>query len=330
MKRILFGLSIFLIAGCDTSLDSNHNDIKQASARILSANGSTIETKIFVTNGTVFSEHNTTIATISDTNYVLIGGGCQVINPQIDPGALLTASYPAQGRNNYICESKDQNWVNAHYLNAYAIGLRISGISPSRLRSLIQYAGAKSAYGTGKQTAIAEVPSQYIGNVVVLGGGGYTLYTGNGALLSASMPNLLQSAYSWVVSARDNKVYDSHMVGAFILYMPNKIFTDDGTTVSKYDYWSFNMCPSHSNSIDGTGFQSGSLTVGPAGTLLVGFGAESADLLNSRFLTAEYPWEDAQGQHITAASKNQTTTSNGGLTIYSIGLQAYRGTVQAL
>lgn len=66
---------------------------------------------------------------------VLVGGGATA---SFDgPGALLTASYPADPRNltTWEARSKDHGAADPHHLIVYAVGLRLQGVSRATLLS---------------------------------------------------------------------------------------------------------------------------------------------------------------------------------------------------
>lgn len=150
--------------------------------------------------------HNTTSVNM-DTDFVLVGGGAAISqSPSLNglfgqPGALLTASYPDANLTTWHAKSKDHGTAYKHYLRAYAIGMRLSGVSSVQLRSYMVWVTPQPSSGNNP-TAGASVP---LGYLLVGGGARATGKPSAGLLLTASYPS---SAYEWTASAKDHHFSD--------------------------------------------------------------------------------------------------------------------------
>jgi hypothetical protein len=129
---------------------------------------------------------------------VAIGGGGEA---QESPnGALLTASYPNDDLSAWLVSSKDHFEPEPHYLTAYAIGLKIQGMSREQLMSAIHIADGVSGAEQHPE-ASATMPSGYR-----LVGGGFNVEwqlspTSLGNLATASFP---ETSLSWMARSKDH------------------------------------------------------------------------------------------------------------------------------
>jgi hypothetical protein len=169
----------------------------------------------------VYGQHNTTSVSV-DSDFVLVGGGVMIsqwANPDFllgEPGALLTASYPNSNLTTWHAASKDHGTAYPHYLRAYAIGLRLSGVSSVQLRSYMVLPPPTSSSGH-HPSAVASLPPGYL----LVGGGARA--NGNpqrGLLLTASYP---YSFHQWGASAKDHHFSDLGSVDAFAIGIQQSI-----------------------------------------------------------------------------------------------------------
>src|SRR5918992_3289786 len=163
----------------------------------------------------VYGQHNTTSVSV-DTDFVLVGGGAMISQWQNEddllgqPGALLTKSYPTSNFTTWHAASKDHGTAYPHYLRAYAIGMRLSGVSSVQLRDYMIFVPQTSSAGH-HPTAVASVPPGYL----LLGGGARANGTPQrGLLLTASYP---YSSHEWVASAKDHHFSEMGTVDAFAI-----------------------------------------------------------------------------------------------------------------
>jgi hypothetical protein len=59
----------------------------------------------------------------SANGYDLIGGGAHVVNGQVAPGILLTASYP-KGQNTWAAAGKAHKYPDQKNLKVFCIGVK--------------------------------------------------------------------------------------------------------------------------------------------------------------------------------------------------------------
>ena len=85
-----------------------------------------IHLKIFYETS-VKTNHPRVVATVSE-DYVVVGGGAWAYG-WVDRGAFLTESRPNADLTKWIASSKDHTYPDPHYLKAYAIGMKIDGIT---------------------------------------------------------------------------------------------------------------------------------------------------------------------------------------------------------
>jgi hypothetical protein len=118
-----------------------------------------------------------------------ITGGGAVIQGNSIPGALLTESYPGADRRTWYVKSKDNSTAYSHSIHAYAIGLRLAGVSAETLRSQMSRWDTRSCMGGEPAKSRPTVTS--VGtpaNNIMVGGGARTEYTGAGQYLTDSYP----------------------------------------------------------------------------------------------------------------------------------------------
>jgi hypothetical protein len=148
------------------------------------------------------SEVPSATCTIPDADYALVGGGAEICasypgalnlcsGSQLtgSPGALLTGSYPLDAAT-WKASSKDHILVYSHYLRAYAIGMKLTGVS--NLRSLINLHEVAGAPDSACSTASG----------FLVGGGAYATYSGNGSMLTHSSP--VPSLNCWRAECTDH------------------------------------------------------------------------------------------------------------------------------
>lgn len=96
--------------------------------------------------------------------YAIAGGGAEVQGFN-QPGALLTANLPASPAA-WFARSQDLAVSYPHRLRAWAVGLRITGLTGTQLRNLITFTDVTTPVGTAP-AGFAFIPSDH----VLLGGG---------------------------------------------------------------------------------------------------------------------------------------------------------------
>jgi hypothetical protein len=132
-----------------------------------------------------------TIACSVDVGYALIGGGAYA--EQAGTGAMITESRPVDNFT-WQASSADDVTSSAHYLNVYAVGMRLDGVNSQVLRSMIDRSASNPS-------AKATQPSySYTVGSGMLGGGAATsVSSGAHEFLTKSVSN---GATKWDVAAR--------------------------------------------------------------------------------------------------------------------------------
>jgi len=153
-----------------------------------------------------------------EAGFVLVGGGAQVdLESGAQPGALVTASYPAAGLASWTAKTKDHVELYPHRTRAYAIGLKLAGVSEAALRASAHYLVSPAGSNVNHPTAqVVETDNSYI----VVGGGARANYVGAGQLLwdsryLASSPN-----GGWFAASRDHWTANPGTVTAFAISIP--------------------------------------------------------------------------------------------------------------
>lgn len=165
------------------------------------------------------AQHNQTTCPVEDNQYVLVGGGAE-IEGQGSPGALLTSSFPGQSglQHFWSASSKDHLVAYAHRLRAYAIGLRLDGLSRDALASMTVYNSSISATASHPSAEKAKEP----GDTILIGGGALAHFSGAGQLLTGSypVPDPPAQPTAWHAASKDHLVGDPGTVEAWAISIP--------------------------------------------------------------------------------------------------------------
>ena len=94
-----------------------------------------ITTAVFRHRADQDQQHFTDLGAKVDSDIVAIGGDASAVNSP--HGALLTTSYPTDDGSAWLASPKDHNIPELHRLTAFAIGMKIEGVSRERLGVLI-------------------------------------------------------------------------------------------------------------------------------------------------------------------------------------------------
>lgn len=165
-----------------------------------------------------------------DNAYTLIGGGAEV---ETGKQAMLYASYP-DGQN-WVARSKDHEYQAVHKVRSWAIGLRIIGLDPSRLRSLYMCYGQASA--SGQHISVQARPQDP--SCQVVGGGAQVALVGGGQLLVGSYPSGVRADPSgswttpteWSAESKDHKFPVISTLTAYAIGIKNVYIPELGSTI---------------------------------------------------------------------------------------------------
>ncbi|RYZ01620.1 MAG: hypothetical protein EOO73_34890 [Myxococcales bacterium] len=225
-----------------------------------------------------------------DSDFVLVGGGAEIADDGA-PGALLTGSYPSG--ESWIARSKDHEQAYPHRTRAYAIGLRIAGLSKSALQQSVKTKSFSST-GTVAHPSISYFPPS---NELILSGGAWTTYTGAGQLLTKS--NRSSGGTGWVAASKDHVTSDP---GGVDVYVTTILKRPIGTTIDL----ATDQATSESLS-SGGGYRS-TTSISVDSSFVTGIGASDSGA--NRLLTDAYPSSSARGGG-TVTTKDHMTPASG-------------------
>lgn len=232
---------------------------------------------------------------------VAIGGGGEAA--MLPEGALLTASYPDGDLRAWQVSSKDHMKPNHHQLVAYAIGLKIEGMSRDDLVKEIHISRNESAYAELPE-ASASLPSGY----KLISGGFRVNWSGEGNLGTASFP---ESEFSW--KARSKAHMKSSPASLLVWALGIRETLPVGRVVV---------------SIKSHGSEPGLVPSATAdvqpGFALTGGGAEVHWRGEGNLLWKLCPVTKTTNQEFTGASKAHMKPDLSSITVYSLGIRIER------
>jgi vibriolysin len=168
---------------------------------------------VFERYSTTTSNHNTDFAVTVPSDYVVIGGGGE--GKENPAGNLLTASYPDAGLTSWLVSAKDHVNADPVRVRAWAIGLKIAGLTPAQVRSNLTVSSATSSYAAWPD-ATATLPAGY----VLVGGGIKVNWSGSGNLATASAPS---GANGWRVRSKDHQYSSPATAQAYAIGLNSSI-----------------------------------------------------------------------------------------------------------
>lgn len=235
--------------------------------------------------------------------YLLVGGGAE-IEGQVEPGALLTASYPDIGSYlSWIATSRSYTGTGTHRLRAYAIGLKIAGFTPEQLKAdVVRYVEGGCAEGPVASPSCEQNLADFFGpGHILLGGGGLVLPLEDDldVFLTESRPGF-GGGPSWYVAADSNGSGDTSVMKSVVIGMVACPNYPDGTPVGCFK----STVNGGSNLVySGTGYRQISLTAYPATGVLTSIGGRARGYGLQRFLTDLIPWSGTT-QGVTVWTKD--------------------------
>ncbi|MCF2909667.1 hypothetical protein L1285_15185 [Pseudoalteromonas sp. DL2-H2.2] len=152
------------------------------------------------------NQHNRDVKIDIHEDWVVVGGG---VHLDINTAALITASYPdVNTQQSWIVSTKDHGYPSRHNLTAYAIGIKIKGISRSEIR---EHNIIKTWCGSEQSQTASQNPNSSTripeSGYLMIGGGARSNWTDvrAGHLMYASFPN---SYGKWVAATKDHGYYE--------------------------------------------------------------------------------------------------------------------------
>ncbi|WP_328498074.1 hypothetical protein OHS59_39225 [Streptomyces sp. NBC_00414] len=260
-------------------------------------------------------QHCTDLAAEVDSDMVAIGGGATAVNSP--HGALLTASYPADDGSAWLASSKDHNIPQPHRLTAFAIGMKIDGVSRERLAGeLLTVVRTRSAHAA-HPFASARVPA---GHTLI--GGGFRVNwrdtrggRAEGNLATASFP---RAGGAWTVRSKDHEVSSPCTVDAFAVCLKSS-FTVDGAEYT-VEAWT-DFADSDSGPVP---HPSAALSLPASGHVLTGIGAEALPTEPGSLLWQLEPTVDGTNPGVRSGSKDHGVSSPDTMCAWALGIRLIR------
>jgi hypothetical protein len=304
LSTCIFIAGCWLSAGCGVDVDLSESTVDQSISGDFVDSSGTVTVRIKECPPTGFGEHLTATCTV-DSNFVLIGGGADVVG-EGNPGALLTASYPDSSLTTWIASSKDHGLVFYHQLRTYAIGLQLAGVSATTLRNYMYFTSGSSPFASERPSSTAQLPPGY----KLLGGGAIANYTGPGLLLTSSRPD----GFQWVAEAKDHKYGESGTVTTYAIGITSGTIPGFG---------SLDTLSTSAPTWAPTGYGTASIAT-PSGWVLASVGANAQYNGAGRLLTDMIPFVDAPSNSSMGAmirSKDHILADSGYTTAYLIAIR---------
>lgn len=301
----IINMGILLASGCGLTPDVQEGSAEQAiSTDLVDASG-TVTVRITQCPATTPHQLNTTTCSV-DGGFVLIGGGAEVIG-EGSPGALLTASFPDAGLTTWTASSKDHHLTYSHQLRAYAVGLKLAGVSVPTLQSFMRVVSLRSTRSQRPSVSIG-VPGGYN----LIGGGARANWSTEGQLLTRSMP----SSNQWVAASKDHVVAEAGTVDAFAIGITTGAIPGFGTLDV--------TIPQNFTSVP-TGYGMANAAI-PAGWVVASIGGDAQYASAGRMLTDLIPFVDAPAgftQGVTVRSKDHEVQDSGKTSAYVIAIRKH-------
>jgi hypothetical protein len=206
-----YGYSVADVTAAFASVGANCNGVTKVFEQTDVSGKVTIA--VFERYSDVASSHNTDFAVTVPADYVVIGGGAE--GKESPQGNLLTASYPNSGLTAWLASSKDHKNADPVRLRAWAIGLKVSGLTAAQVRSYVNVTTATSALAAHPDVT-ATLPAGY----ALVGGGIKVNWSGMGNLATASAPS---GASGWRVRSKDQIDSSPATATAYAIGFPTSI-----------------------------------------------------------------------------------------------------------
>ncbi|MDX3065081.1 MULTISPECIES: hypothetical protein [Streptomyces] len=274
-----------------------------------------ITTAVFRYGADHDQQHFTDLGAEVDSDMVAIGGGASAVDSP--HGALLTASYPADDGSAWLASSKDHNVPQPHRLTAFAIGMKIDGVSRQRLvEELLTVVQTRSRRAAHPYVS-ARVPQ---GHTLI--GGGFRVNwqdppsgEANGNLATASFP---RAGGAWTVRSKDHQISSPCTIDAFAVCLKSS-FVIDGAEYTVRAWTDFTE--SEGSPVP---HPSAALPLSPSGYVLTGMGAEALPTEPGSLLWQLEPTTDGTTPGVRAGAKHHGQWSAATLCAWALGIRLQR------
>ena len=231
--------------------------------------------------------------------FVAVGGGVEGDNQP--HGNLLTASYPNFNLSEWLVSTKDHLDANPTQIKAYAIGLKIDGLSRNQLLRRIVVNVNTSGYVHHPDISVG-VPEEF----VMIGGGFKVNWFGAGNLATASYP---ETMFDWRAKSKDHVAPSPAWLQVYAIGLTETI---PGIGSMVVDITSRGS---------GTAQHPASVANTTAGFVLTGCGAHVNWFGAGNLLWKMKPITQSSQHGCEAASKDHRIPSPATITTYAVGLQ---------
>jgi hypothetical protein len=274
-----------------------------------------ITTAVFRHRAGQDQQHFTDLRAEVDSDMVAIGGGATAVD--LPHGALLTASYPAEDGSAWLASSKDHNVPQPHRLTAFAIGMKIDGVSRERLAGeLLTVVRTRSPYAAHPFVS-ARVPQ---GHTLI--GGGFRVNwrdprggNAEGNLATASFP---RAGGAWTVRSKDHRISSPCTIDAFAVCLKSS-FVIDGAEYT-VDAWT-DFAESEGGPVP---HPSAALPLPASGHVLTGIGAEALPTEPGSLLWQLEPTTDGTTPGVRSGAKHHGEWSPDTLCAWVLGIRLLR------
>jgi hypothetical protein len=158
-------------------------------------NTSKVTTRVYVCKRTAVAASSARAQCPVEPDFVLVGGGAEIIGAP-EPAGLLTSSYPFNSTT-WWAQSNSVQSGSLHKLRAYAIGLKLDGLSRAMVEAAIRRRSVNSTDSQAPSASLT-VPAGHL----LLSGGARTHDIAR-HFLTASYP---VDTVTWKASAKDHNV----------------------------------------------------------------------------------------------------------------------------
>ncbi|MCX4231446.1 hypothetical protein [Streptomyces ortus] len=274
-----------------------------------------VTTAVFRRQAVHDRQHFTDLAAGVDGDMVAIGGGATAVDAP--RGALLTASYPADDGSAWLASSKDHNVPQPHRLTAFAIGMRIDGVTRERLAGeLLTVVRTRSGHAA-HPFASARPPA---GHTLI--GGGFRVNWrdpggshAEGNLATASFP---RAGGAWTARSKDHRVSSPCTIDAYAICLKSS-FVVGGVRYTVDVRTDF-----AESGGDPVPHPSATLPLPASGHVLTGIGAEALPTEPGSLLWRLEPTADGTGPGVRSGSKDHVERSPGTLCAWALGIRLIR------
>jgi len=237
---------------------------------------------------------------------VVVGGGGEV-EYEDAPGALLFEARP-YGFSKFRARSKDHTYSYSHSLRAYALGLRLDGVSQQKLQEQLRMDVEPSDWAYHMPSATASIPDDH---VLVGGGVEASYYPGLGQLIVQSIPSW--SPHGWSGKTKDHGASYEAFMATTVLSLPACPEDYAGCLASTFGSY---------DGPHGTGYQGveGWAVPGYAMTS-IGVEAHSDNFSAGRLLTDLIPTVGDGVGGVIARTKDHEYVESGWTRAYVVGLK---------